>query len=68
MPRLFIIVANARWECLRLGNLLLRRAVLEVSRRLILGRGHSPTPRRRGLGSSRSILLDKVELLAQTTS
>jgi hypothetical protein len=38
MPMLFIIVANARWECLRLGNFLLRRAVLEVSRRLILGR------------------------------
>jgi hypothetical protein len=42
MPWLPTIVANAGWKFLWLGNLLLGLTVLKNSRRLMLGRSHSP--------------------------
>jgi cytochrome c oxidase subunit IV len=45
MSGLSIVVAYVGWQFLRLGNLLLLLLVLEISRRFILGQGHSPLPR-----------------------
>jgi hypothetical protein len=42
MPGLSTIVANAGLEFLGLGELRLGLTVLEISRRLMLGRSHSP--------------------------
>jgi hypothetical protein len=68
MSGLSTVVANVGWEFLRLWNLLMILPVLEIFRRLVLGRGHSPLPRWRGLWRPMSMLLDKVELLARSTS
>jgi hypothetical protein len=45
MPRLSTIVANVREKFFRLRNLWLGLAILEISQRLMLGRGHSLVPR-----------------------
>jgi hypothetical protein len=42
MPWLPTIVANAGWKFLWLGDLWLSPTVLKISRRLMLGRSHSP--------------------------
>jgi hypothetical protein len=42
MPWLPTIVANAGWKFLWLGDLLLDLTVLKISRKLMLGRSHSP--------------------------
>jgi hypothetical protein len=42
MPWLPAIVANAGWKFLWLGGLWLGLTVLKISRRLMLGRSHSP--------------------------
>jgi hypothetical protein len=45
MPWLPTIVANAGWKFLWLGDLWLGLTVLKISRRLMLGRSHSPMAR-----------------------
>jgi hypothetical protein len=68
MPGLSTVVANAGQKFFRLGHLLLILSVQEISQRLVLGWGHSPLPRGKGLRRPMSMLLDKVELLARSTS
>jgi hypothetical protein len=45
MPWLPTIVANVGWKFLWLGDLLLGLTVLKISRRLMLGQGHSSVAR-----------------------
>jgi hypothetical protein len=68
MPWLPTIVANVGWKFLWLGDLLLGLTVLKISRRLMLGRSHSPVTRCGWLGRTMHIFLDEVKFLARSIS